>query len=665
MLQKLTVDEVETSATGRLESSRSSSIPFRPDIEGLRALAIALVVAYHADVPFLRGGVIGVDVFFIVSGYLITSLLSRELEVSGGINLIQFYARRVRRLLPAATLVVIAVCIAEAILASPLIQHRVLKDAVATMLYASNIYFSHNKRNYFFPGIPPSPLIHTWSLAVEEQFYIVWPIFLLVLARFRASAKLKVLALASITAISFVIFLWLMSISESRAYFLSPARAWEFGAGGLASFVPVATLKRNRDLCAWAGVSGLLALMLAAALMTPAVRFPANVLAMVAVATAAVLLSGVGAPSSLAPRLLTLRPLQWVGAISYSLYLWHWPVLTIAKYVLSSDSVELRTGCTIVSVLLAGITYVVIENPIRHNTRLKSKPVLTLGIAAASIVTCMVGFAGWRSVLVHSAQYRKFQQVAEDVPSYDDLNCKAESLLRMCVLDGSSDPAFTMVLFGDSHAAQWLQPVREIAETQHWKLVTMIRVGCPPMRIISYRGENPEENGLCDQWRALAMAKIREMHPDMVILTSSSIYPRPGKTPGLIDAAEWEHSSHDAFLALAGAAREIRFLRDTPHFDYDVVSCLAQREWNGRATCDSLLRSKALNSDIYEAEVRAGAGLGNVRFVDMSDAIFDGDRLVPERNGVVLFMDGDHMAQRFAGTLADELERQLLAGSSQ
>jgi peptidoglycan/LPS O-acetylase OafA/YrhL len=663
LLQKLTVDAVETPLAGRSESSRS--IPFRPDIEGLRAIAIALVIAYHAGVPFLPGGVIGVDVFFVVSGYLITSLLSRELELSGGINLVQFYARRVRRLLPAATLVLVAVCVAEAILVSPLVQHRVLKDAVATMLYASNIYFSHNKRNYFFPGIPPSPLIHTWSLAVEEQFYIVWPILLLALARFRMSAKLKVATLAAITAISFAIFVWLMSFSESRAYFLSPARAWEFGAGGLASFVPVAMLKRNRDLCAWAGGAGLLALILAAAFLTPSVKFPADVLAIVAAATVAVLLSGVGASNSLASSLLTLRPLRWIGAISYSLYLWHWPVLTIAKYVLSSDSVALRAGCTIVSVLLATITYVVVENPIRHNARLKSKPLLALGSAAASIVICMIGFAGWRSVLIHSAQYRKFQQAAEDVPSYDGLNCNADGLLRTCVLDGTSDPAFTMVLFGDSHAAQWLQPVREIAQAQHWKLVTMIRVGCPPMRIISYRGENPEENGLCDQWRALALAKIREMHPDMVILTSSSTYPKPGNTPGLIDASEWEQSSHEAFFALTGAAREIRFIRDTPHFDHDMVSCLAQREWNGRATCDSLPRSRSLDSDIYEAEVRAGAGLGNVRFVDMSDAIFDGDRLEPERNGVILFMDGDHMTQRFAGTLDGELQRQLLVGSSQ
>lgn len=664
LLQDLTADTPEDSIVKQPRSGRSSSIPFRPDIEGLRAIAVALVIGYHANVPFLSGGLIGVDVFFVVSGYLITSLLTRELELYGKINLIRFYARRVRRLLPAVTLVVVAVCLAEAILASPLVQYRVLKDAVATMFYSSNIYFTHVKQNYFFPGSPPSPLIHTWSLSVEEQFYIVWPILLLLLARLLASAKMRILFLAAITVVSFAGFLWLMRFSQTGAFFLAPARAWEFGAGGLASFIPNATLTRKRHLCGLAGIAGLLAMMLSAASVKTSERFPAGILAIVVIATMAILLSGVGAPDSLTARLLKLPPLQFVGAISYSLYLWHWPVLTIARNVSTNNSPGLRSGCILVSVLLAAITYAAVENPIRHNIKLMAKPGLTLGIAAVSVMICMIGFAAWRSVLIHSVQYQKFQQVVEDVPSFDGLDCNANSLLRVCTSDGASDPAFTMVLLGDSHAAQWLQPLKEIAQTQHWELVTMIRVGCPPMRIISYRGENPQENELCDQWRALALAKIRAMHPSMVILSSSSSYPRPGNVPGLIDASEWEQSSHEIFLALSGAATSVRFIRDTPHFDYNVASCLAQRAWNGRADCNPLLRSHALDTDIYDAEVRAGSEIRNVRFVDMSDAILQGDRLEPERDGVVLFGDGDHMTQKFAGSLAGELQRRLLAGSN-
>jgi peptidoglycan/LPS O-acetylase OafA/YrhL len=162
---------VEDPVTGKRNSYRSYRIPFRLDIEGLPPVAVMLVVLYLASMPFLPGGLIRVGIFFVVSGYLITSLLSREADVSGGINLVRFYARRARRPLPAATAVVVAVCLTEAILSSPLVQYRVLKDAAATMVYSSNIYFSHLKRSYFFPGAPPSPLIHTWSLAARPQFH--------------------------------------------------------------------------------------------------------------------------------------------------------------------------------------------------------------------------------------------------------------------------------------------------------------------------------------------------------------------------------------------------------------------------------------------------------------------------------------------------------------
>jgi peptidoglycan/LPS O-acetylase OafA/YrhL len=145
---------VEDPVTGKKDSYRSYGIPFLPDIEGLRAVAVMLVVLYHAGLPFLPGRLIGVDIFFVVSGYLITSLLSKEAEIFGGINLVHFYARRARRLLPAATVVAVAVCLVEAILDSPLVQYRVLKDAAGTMVNSSNTYFSCLKRSYFFSGVP-------------------------------------------------------------------------------------------------------------------------------------------------------------------------------------------------------------------------------------------------------------------------------------------------------------------------------------------------------------------------------------------------------------------------------------------------------------------------------------------------------------------------------
>jgi len=655
---------VEDPVTGKKDSYRSYRIPFRPDVEGLRAVAVTLVVLYHAGLPFLPGGLIGVDIFFVVSGYLVTSLLTREADVSGEITLVGFYARRARRLLPAATVVVVVVCLTEAILASPLVQYRILKDAAATMVYSSNIYFSHMKRSYFFPGVPPSPLIHTWSLAVEEQFYIVWPLILLFLVRLRASVKVRVLFLALLTLGSFAAFLWLLGFSETEAFFQAPARAWEFSAGGLASFVPIPWLNRNKNLCKWAGIAGLLALILSAALFTTSEKFPTYLALIAVIASAAVLLAGAATSNSPTTGLLKLPPFQYLGRISYSLYLWHWPVLNIAKEALSNDSLTLDVACILGSILLAALTYAFVEKPIRNQTALVSRPRVSLAIAAVSMTICMMGFVAWRAVLLHSEQYRKFQKVIEDIPSLYALGCGTHGIPRFCSFGETSKPVLTVVLYGDSHTAQWFQPLKEIAEAQHWKLVTMIKVGCSPMRIESDRRENPEENEICDLWRDLSVARMRGLHPDMIVLSSSSRYPPPGNPTGLISVSEWGQKSRETFLALSQAGTRVIFIRDTPHFDYNIPSCLAQREWNGRAKCDPSPRSNALEHEIYDAEVHAGAGIANVRFIDMSDAILVGDRLEPERNGLVLFSDGDHLTQSFAGSLAGALQNQLTGTSN-
>ncbi len=643
--------------------NQAPTLPFRPDIEGLRAVAVVFVVLYHAGVPFFRSGLIGVDIFFVLSGYLITSLLSREMDLSGGIDFPRFYARRARRLLPAATLVLIAVCLTEAILASPLVQFRVLKDAATTMLYSSNIYFSYQRRSYFFPGIPPSPLIHTWSLAVEEQFYLFWPVLLLLVTRRSRSIRGKVWLLALITLASFAGFAWLSRRSEVDAFFQSPARAWEFGAGGLASFVSVLWLRRNRRFCVWAGTAGLLGVFLSSALLKTSSGFPAYALAIPVGATVAVLVGGAGAPDSRVMGLLKLRPVQYFGAISYSLYLWHWPILTIASNTSSSDSAALRACCILAAVLLASVTHAFIENPIRFHAYLKSRPSLSLRIAALSLTICMAGLGVWGRDLLHSQQYRKFQRVIEDTPPLRALGCNGDLRMRTCVFGETSNPVSTIVLFGDSHAAQWFPPVKAIAQANHWKLMTMVKVGCSPMYINSYRPENAGENKDCDQWRTLALTTIREMQPDTVILTGSSQYPALSNPTRLVDLSDWERGSRKTFLALAEARSNVVVLRDTPHADYDVPSCLAQREWNGHATCPPLLRSRALDSDVYYAQTRAASNIASVRFIDMSDAICHGNECAPEQDGIVLFRDSDHMTGTFAESLAGSLQKQLLQAS--
>src|SRR5215469_2313630 len=333
------------------KSDRCTSIQFRPDIEGLRAIAVLLVVLRHTGLSFLQGGFIGVDVFFVLSGYLVTSLLTKELNSSGTIDLSRFYARRVRRLLPASTLVVVLVCLIQSVINSPLAQFGVLKAALATILYSSNIYFAHIQLYYFAQSYAMSPLLHTWSLAVEEQFYFVWPLFLLLLTKLVENFKIRIHTLTVITVVSFTACVWLTAWNPVTAFFQSPPRAWEFSIGGLASFVSVRWLTEHQALSQWLGIAGLLILILSGALITDFASFPGYVAAIPVLATVATLLAGAGAPGSLVARLLNLRVLQYFGGISYSLYLWHWPVLVTGREIYPTNSAALRVACIILSVL--------------------------------------------------------------------------------------------------------------------------------------------------------------------------------------------------------------------------------------------------------------------------------------------------------------------------
>jgi peptidoglycan/LPS O-acetylase OafA/YrhL len=625
-------------------------------------MAICMLVLYDAGVPFVHGGFIGVDIFFVLSGYLITGLLAQELDSSGSIDLWRFYARRVRRLLAALGLVVAVVCLTQIAVASPLAQMAVLKAALATAIFCSNLYFAHIEVHYFSQTSAGGPLLHTWPLSAAAQIYLVWPIFLLLLTRAIKSVRIRVLVIAAVSALSFVDCVWLTSVKQVMAFYPSPPRAWEFGVGGLLAFVPVHWLTARENLCKWLGAGSLLALVLAGVMIAGSARFPGYIAGIPVLATLAALVAGASAPNSRPIRVLNWRPLQYLGGISYSLYLWHWPVLMMVPEILHDNSAPVRAACVAVSVALAAITHVVIENPVRFNCVLVSRPRLSLGIAALSMTIGICALAAWWVALNHSVQFRKFNQVRGDTPSFYSTGCTADLIggrPMLCTFGEISNPESTMVLFGDSHAAQWFPALKAIAESRHWKLVTIIKSSCSPMIVKTLNTMRAIE--ACEQWRKLSIAMIQEMRPDMVIMSSSSRYPQRDSSK-LIDASDWERGSRDTFLALAGHGIAITFIRDTPHADYDVPPCLAQLAWNGRASCPPLLRTKALNEDIYRAQLRAAAGIADVKIIDMADTICGKDSCEPQQGDIVKYRDTDHLTSKYAESIAGALQGQLFGG---
>ena len=651
-------EHIATLHTDFDHTDRQTRIPFRPDIEGLRALAVCLVIASHAGLPLLQGGFVGVDVFFVLSGYLITSLLTQEISSTGSVNFARFYARRARRLLPAAITMVLGVCCAEAIVMNPLTQVRVLKAAFATLLYSSNLYFAILKLQYFDQYSATNPLLHTWSLAVEEQFYLIWPVLLLLLARPPQRVKRLSIALAAIALVSFALCVWLTAVNPVLAFFQMPARVWEFSAGGLLAFIPERWLADRQWFLSWMGVIGLIALLASAALIRGSM-FPGYIAALPVLGTLFVLLAGARAPESPVAQLLSTKPAQVIGRLSYSLYLWHWPVLVIGRQLIPSDSIAIRLGWIAASALIAAGTYAVIENPIRFQPFLIARSGLTLGLAALGTILCVGAMGTWRAILHRSAEFRKYDRFVRDIPAVYRKGCDpdmADARPQVCFFGDVSHPQSTVVLYGDSHAAQWFPAVVEMADAQHWRLATIIKPGCTPLHI--KEEQIPRMANVCDEWRRAALDDIEELHPDLVLLTSSSLYPgADGKR--LEDMRVWEQGTRDTFTALANQGVKVRFIRDTPFAGFDVPDCLAQAEWDGHTRCEGLLPAEALSPKVYAAEARAAKNFGKVKFLDLSDQMCGTDRCYLEVGGQVIYRDGDHLTASFSRSLAAVLFQRL------
>jgi peptidoglycan/LPS O-acetylase OafA/YrhL len=381
---------------------RSSRQQFRPDIEGMRAIAVVLVILFHAyHVPF-TGGFVGVDVFFVISGFLITSLLLKEQKRTGRVSIFGFYARRVRRILPASTLVVLVTVFATYGWLGFIAGNTAATDAKWTEIFAANIHFGLVRTDYFGAQLPPSPLQHMWSLGVEEQFYLVWPglfLILVLLARVHHRNALSG-ALSLIIAVSLTWSVIQTAVNQTWAYFSPLTRAWELALGALVA-VLAPTISRLRQ--SWApqalALAGLAAIILSAVLLTSDTRYPGYAVTLPVVGSAVLIAAGCANQGSIVGRLLSVRPMQWVGARSYSMYLWHWPLLVIpAQYATKELSALQNTGWVLLTVVASAITYRLVENPIRRSKLLAPRTGLSLAIGVI-LIALTIFLAQWQIAL--------------------------------------------------------------------------------------------------------------------------------------------------------------------------------------------------------------------------------------------------------------------------
>jgi peptidoglycan/LPS O-acetylase OafA/YrhL len=362
---------------------------FRPDVEGLRAVAVLLVVLYHADIPWLTGGFVGVDVFFVLSGFVITGLLLRERATSGTTKLLNFYGRRSRRILPAATLVIMLTVLAAYHWLGFLTgDDTVVVGRTASLFYA-NFHFISTGTNYLGSQAPPSALQNFWSLSVEEQFYVLYPTLFIVtaLAWSRVNLRLKLTIVLTVSIVASFIWSIVQTSSNGTAAYFSPfTRAWELALGGLVAVASLQLAKLPRSVAlamTWIGLGGIL---LAGFAYSATTTYPGSAVALPVISTALVVAGGTAAPRLGAEWILRLPPFRWLGKLSYSLYLWHWPILIIAaQYAGHPLSVKDNLGWVLLALAFSIVSYFVVENPLRHWKYLSRSGIRSLCLGALLI----------------------------------------------------------------------------------------------------------------------------------------------------------------------------------------------------------------------------------------------------------------------------------------
>jgi peptidoglycan/LPS O-acetylase OafA/YrhL len=651
-----------------VSSDRSSG--FRSDIEGLRAIAVLLVVVFHTGAGVLGGGFIGVDVFFVLSGYLITGLLVEEFDRTQRINFAGFYGRRARRLLPAAGLMLAVTLAIGLSFYSPIEAEQLSRSATATALYGSNIWFMWQAQDYFAASVQTSPLLHTWSLAVEEQFYLGWPLLILVgLTKARSRRRIAVV-LAAVTLVSFVLCVFVTSRRQNLAFYGTPARMWEFGLGALAVLIPARRLPGalGRSLLGWAGLAAILG---AGVFFSEDIPFPGVAAAVPVVGTVMVLIAGAAlAPTPGITALLRFPVLQVLGRLSYSWYLWHWPVLVFARTLNPTLPVWGAVLAVLVALAVAAAVHLALENPIRFNPWLTATPVRSLALGGAITIAGFgsgIAAFGLSSHLALSARQAAFARAARDMPAYTR-GCIAEyadSRLRECVF-GKSDSSSTVVVFGDSHAEQWLPALIPAAERHGWKVISMTKQSCPASGIPVYNDHLKRPETECAEWSKRALARIIELRPEAVLITNAVGYIKRG-TPddsfGALSYATWEQHLRATLTALDAARVPTLLLRDTPRPGFDVPTCLSRVDAHPRLYADdecTIYPGVALSAGVWEAERHAVERLSHVSVLDLSDQFCTSTQCPSTIDGVVVYRDSNHITASFASRLAQVFEARLV-----
>jgi len=555
------------------------SSPKIPQIQALRAVAAGLVLIYHSQI--IAGGYIGVDIFYVISGYLITALILRELEADESFGFTRFYVRRAKRLIPSSLIVILSTGLAGWLLIPSSMRLTFGKDLIAASTYVSNFLFALWENDYQNLNSTASPFIHYWSLAVEEQFYLLWPLVIVLLYRI-GKRRAVAIGVFSTFLLSFLLSLLATYQYPIWAFYLLPTRAWELAIGALILFLP-----RRTPTSGIFPLVAFLLLTLSALNFDETTAFP-GFAAVVPVASTAVLIYAYNHWPPVLNTLSTLRVVQWIGKVSYPLYLWHWPILIIPSIALgrSLSGFEKLFSLGLI-IILSALTHRYVEEPMRRKEWDASRTFKYLGVSTGLCVFIGVAiYASYsNSLTLASGQVYSLDEVRKNPINYED-GChirRGVTKSPKCEY-GDQFGKETIVLYGDSHAAQWLPALDIIGKIHNIKIVSLTKSACSATELILPLSSQYSISD-CQKFRDNSIERIIRLKP-IAVITSS--FQQLKATDGSSSALEWWVSGQAKLYArLSSINTKSIYISDTPRPLLDIPSCLSKGD---SRNCDSSIK---------------------------------------------------------------------------
>ena len=615
-----------------------------------------MVVIFHLFPNRLTGGFAGVDVFFVISGFLISSSLFGELAASGRIRLAKFWAKRMRRLLPAAFVVIAATAILSAIFVPPFTRAEFLAEGFASIFYYENWSLALSSADYFADS-NASPFQHFWSLAVEEQFYLVWPLALLVvtwIARIQSKAAITVLIAVS-ALVSFGFAVALTALDPGASYFNSFLRVWQFAVGAAIAHV-LAKKSLSIKVSPAISILGLALIVVSAFYFDAGSGFPGVAALLPVIGTALVIVAGLGGLPSGLTRVYEFKPFQFLGDISYSLYLWHWPVIVLAPFMINRATTPIEKFLLLaISIALAWATKRFIEDPARTSRMfVGAKPRLTIITALISSVVLAV------SLTAVSAATPKV--IENNIISLDQAKHDAADIGSQCMTKaeaseviwcnfGNQKAAYRVLLIGDSHAATHLSGFKELAIKHDWALTLAYKAGCS----FSLVERNSTARGTsCVAWNNNLQTDLAAGAPfDLVVTANYS-----NNFLADIKADNWSELAIAGYRAawqpLIDRGAKVVALRDNPQMTEAMKAC-----WN-EAVSDASQCAGARDEMLYpDYSQQAATGLAGAFALDLTDLYCDAKACPSQRGGIYIYRNADHLSATYARVISGELYNRL------